>query len=146
MARYRGQVAEHHRDLGVQRVDPRGLEVWHRQQVAEPLRFATDDVMTVVDGHDGLDEGLTVRNRVPGALEQDILAALLAVEIRVDETQDAHARGFEFLNCGHPGPPPNCRYIAQRLADMILTNSSTPDRLEPACWLCALQQRVARCD
>ena len=75
---------------------------------------------------------------MPGALEQDILAALLAVEIRVDETQDAHARGFEFLNCGHPGPPPNCRYIVQRLADMILINRSTPTdwSQHAGCTLC----------
>ena len=126
VARNGREVAENNCHLRVQGIDASGLQIGHGEEIPEALGLATDDVVAVVDGHDGLHERLTVGDRVAGALQEHVLAALLAMKIGVDEAQDAYARGFEFLNCGHPGLPPNCRYTVQRLADMILINSFSP--------------------
>ena len=101
--RHRLQVAEDDRDRRIERIDARRLEIWHRDEVAEARFVAADDVVPMVDRHDRLDEGLAVADRVRRAAEQDVLAALDAVEIAVDEAQDAHALGLKLLN-GHLPP------------------------------------------
>ena len=114
------QIAQHHGDLRIKRMNARGLQIGDRNEIAEPRLLAADNVVPVVDRHDGLDEGLAMRNGVGGSGQQNILAALNAVEVAIGEPQDTDALGLQLLD-GHASPSQSMRRLY-------------PDRQGSICW------------